>query len=147
VDDLAGDESIYVHHAAIGEQRSAPITDYLPNSHGQPTVCLFGEADRRHGWIDRSPLPCPVGTDGIVTSDIAALPSVRPFHIRRETRKDGIDVTRVERRVEALNVGLLFAGDMRLTLRMNGYGLSMISILYPSGSVTKHSREPPSRTE
>jgi hypothetical protein len=111
MDDLAGDESIYVHHA--------PITDYLPNRHGQPTVCFVSESGRRHGWIDLSPLPCPVGTDGIVTSDIATLPSVRPFHIGREARENGIDVTRVERRVEALDAGLLFAGDLRLTRRMN----------------------------
>lgn len=136
MDDFAGDESIYVHHAAIGEQPPAPITDHLSNCHGQPTVCLLSESGRRHGWIELSPLSCPVGTNGIVTLDIAALPSVRPFHIGREAREGGIDVTRVERRVKTLDVGLLFAGDLRLTPRMNRYCLSIVSILYPSNDWT-----------
>ncbi len=47
-------------------------------------------------WIDHSPLPLPISSHGIVTTDTPALHSVRPVHIWMHSGEDRIDVASVE---------------------------------------------------
>ena len=89
-------DGIYVLNHSIHQYLAAQIPNNLVDiDNAAPALIVFNMhwVDTR---IDHSPLPLPISSHGIVTTDTPALHSVRPVHIWMHSGEDGIDVASVE---------------------------------------------------
>src|SRR3954470_20939238 len=80
----------------IAQKGAIAILDDLVNGHVDPSVRQAGKADRRHGRVNLRPLSGPVAADGVMTVDVAALPSVGPVDVIGHPEQDCVDVACVE---------------------------------------------------